>query len=202
MKKLVIALMAFALVISLAGCGGGGGGSHSDNNDHGAFMKTNFPEAYAQYGAMTSAISKSKTSDTDGSKRADSFIAYVDENAFKPETNARAAFKQKVTMSITKKQFRERLLKLFSEVSYGNFTVSPLNTTDSNKEEKFIVEATQFIFSDKVKYKEDEVKSITLTLHNVKWQLIGETWKITGGLEDLMKSISTLKDEGKVSYEL
>ena len=82
--------------------------------------------------------------------------AYVDENAFKPETNARAAFKQNVTMSITKKQFRERLLKLFSEVSYGNFTVSPLNTTDSNKEEKFIVEATQFIFSDKVKYKEDD----------------------------------------------
>ena len=32
MKKLVIALMAFALVITLAGCGGGGGGSSVDQN--------------------------------------------------------------------------------------------------------------------------------------------------------------------------
>lgn len=192
MKKLVIALMAFALVITLAGCGGGGGSS--DNNDHGAFMQTNFPEAYANYSKMTTDIKNAHSGDTDGSKRADCIMNCVDDSSFKAD--ARAA------MSMTKSQLRDRLKKLFKEVQYGSFEISPLNTTASSKEENYVIEATQFIFGNNVKYDGNTAKSVTLTLNDVKWEKIGDTWKITDGLNDLMKSIGTLRDEGKATYKL
>lgn len=192
MKKLVIALMAFALVITLAGCGGGGGGS--DHNDHGAYMKENFPEAYKNYETMTSNIKTAKATDRDGSKRADCIMAYVSDSAFKANTRA--------SMSMTKKELRDRLIKLFYEVEYGSFAISPLNTTDSNKEENYVIEATQFIFAGTVKYHEKTASEVTLTLNEVKWEKIGDSWKITDGLNDLMKSISTLEKEGKAKYKL
>lgn len=194
MKKLVIALMAFALVITLAGCGGGGGGS--DHNDHGAYMKENFPEAYKNYETMTSNIRSAKATDSDGSKRADCIMACVSDSAFKRTANTRAS------MSMTKPELRNRLIKLFKEVEYGSFAISPLNTTDSNKEENYVIEATQFIFGNNVKYDGKTANSVTLTLNDVKWEKIGDTWKITDGLNDLMKSIGTLRDEGKATYKL
>ena len=66
MKKLVIALMAFALVITLAGCGGGGGSSyHLDYGDNGAALKkyedkdlTGIKEAYDSINKILSDSSK------------------------------------------------------------------------------------------------------------------------------------------------
>ena len=68
MKKLVIALMAFALVITLAGCGGGGGGSKFSitKGDEGASLKTNgFTEVFNNYDKIKTDLAQWDSIDDD-----------------------------------------------------------------------------------------------------------------------------------------
>ena len=87
MKKLVIALMAFALVITLAGCGGGGGGSsyHLDYGDEGAGLKdygdgrdlTPIKKAYD--GIKTELAKYNTSNDPEGKERTAAIMYYISE---------------------------------------------------------------------------------------------------------------------------
>ena len=82
MKKLVIALMSFALVVTLAGCGGGGGGGNSQVKSINDLVRSEtFPIKCDKIAAAMNAIEADFTSTTKtAEEKKDTLSKYISED--------------------------------------------------------------------------------------------------------------------------
>lgn len=136
MKKLVIALMAFALVITLAGCGGGGGSSyHLDYGDNGAALKkyddkdlTGIKDAYDGINKVMS--DSSKTSDERVKAIYECLSAKYTGN---PEYQEHKNGAEKTDMR-TRDNVKDRLNNLIKDKKSAGLIVVPYKTQDVKSE--------------------------------------------------------------------
>ena len=192
MKKLVIALMAFALVITLAGCGGGGGGSsyHLDYGDKGAGLKdygdgrdlTPIKKAYD--GIKTELAKYSVSNDAEGKNRTAAIMYYISNKysggVYKHKNGETRDMREA-------KDVEKRLLELIGGKQFEGLLVLPVKTNDGCTATEATEQTTL------------HVDSLTLdggtTLKNqdytlpLKWKKEdnGE-WKIVSGFDELAKN--------------
>ena len=194
MKKLVIALMAFALVITLAGCGGGGGGGssyHLDYGDNGAALKkyddNDLTGIKASYDGINTVLSDSKkTSD----ERVKSIIDCISDNyKGNPEYQEHKNGATKTDMR-TKANVKSRLDNLIKDKKSSGLIVVPYKTNDVHSE--IIKEVTTLHVDSLV------VDGSTLTNRDyqltLEWKNEGTAeapnWKIINGFTPLGKNRS------------
>ncbi len=191
MKKFIIALMAFALVITLAGCGGGGGGGSSfvlDRGDNGKWLKNNgFEDVYQAYVDINS-VFKSNTSSTDkdGEIRGEAFEKCISKD-YKGASN----YSSDVS---TKTKLVERLKSLIKNKSFEGLEIIPFGT--QNGADKDTVTEKTKLYVASFKHNGHNYTDKEYVFDKVKWVKEEENgkmvWKIVSGFDDLGKSASEL----------
>ena len=196
MKKLVIALMAFALVITLAGCGGGGGSSFTlDRGDDGKWLSENgFADVKTAYDTMNKEFgSLNKSNDSDGSKRANIFAGYVSENySGKSTLGSARAF----TSVKNKSEIVARLKSLISSKQFQGLQIIAFGKGQDGAEKGKIVTLETKLYVESFVYNGSTFKNQEYKFSKVKWVNDGTAekpaWKIISGLDDLGKSSKEL----------
>ena len=195
MKKLVIALMAFALVITLAGCGGGGGGGgssyHLDYGDNGAALKkyddNDLTSIKTSYDSINSVMSDSqKTTDQRVASIMDCISANYKGN---PEYQTHKNGADPTDMR-TRANVKSRLDNLIKDKKSAGLLVIPYKTNDVHSET--IIEVTTLHVDSLV------VDGTTFTNRdyqlNLEWKNEGTAespdWKIINGFTPLGKNRS------------
>lgn len=194
--------MAFALVITLAGCGGGGGGSAIDDNDYGKFLEENFKAVSEIYPNIGSKVATGE----DSAAKADNFMYYISDKAFE---NNEPANERAAVLSKTKANLKSRLITLFDKFysSDVNFSVKPLKTGEY-KTDSFVEERSAIVFAAKtgkkisveVKGKKEQIDSATFFLSALKWEKQSDgKWLIVGGIDNLFGDAETLYRSGVIT---
>ncbi len=196
MKKLVIALMAFALVITLAGCGGGGGSSFTlDRGDDGKWLKDNgFTEVKTAYDDMNSVFANNnKSNDPDGKIRANAFAGYVSEDYTGKSTlgSARA-----FTSVKNKKEIVARLQSLIKDKQFQGLQIIAYGKGQTGAEKGKTVTLETKLYVESLVYNGGTFKNQEYKFSKVQWVNDGTAekpaWKIKSGLDDLGKNSSEL----------
>lgn len=177
MKKLVIALMAFALVISLAGCGGGGGSS-KDNYDYGQFLRDNkeYTPIYDNYQALTKALASCKKGKEAESAKA--FLSYVDPNY----NNGGKKFAD-IENRLAATSGTKGVLYRFD---IQEFKFEPLSTVTATSTK--VIEKTNYYIKATVRAGEtgnELLKNGANKQDDLTWEKKNGNWVITGGLSIL-----------------
>lgn len=182
MKKLVIALMAFALVITLAGCGGGGGGGFTlDRGDNGeGLIKNGFTDVKTAYDSMNSELAKyDKSSDSQGTNRAKAIMKNV-------STSYKGTRTKNVAIQ-TYTDLKDRLEYLIREKKFEGLEIIPFKTLDGATEGTEVFEKTKLYVQSLVQgggtWKNQEY-----VFEKVQWKKESDGWKILSGLDDLGKT--------------
>ena len=193
MKKLVIALMAFALVITLAGCGGGGGGSsyHLDYGDNGAALKkyddNDLTGIKESYDGINKVLSDSKKSSDDRVKSIMDCISTKYEG--KPETQTHKNGAEPTPMK-TRDNVKSRLDNLIKEKKSTGLLVIPYKTKDVHSET--IIETTT-LHVDSLEVDGSKLVNRDYQLE-LEWKNEGTKespdWKIINGFTPLGKNRS------------
>ncbi len=195
MKKLVIALMAFALVITLAGCGGGGGGGssyHLDRGDNGAALEKDFKDVRSAYTSINEAFqTNSISSDPKGEKRGDAFAEYVSKD-YKGKNTTHSD--GSVTKVSTKSELVSRLKSLINSKQFEGLEIIPYQTKNGATATS-VTEKTKLYVSS-FKHNGSNYKNKEYVFDSVKWVKEDDAWRIVSGFDDLGKSASELA-EGK-----
>lgn len=194
MKKFVIALMAFALVITLAGCGGGGGGSsyHLDYGDNGAALKkyedgNDLTGIKTCYETINSKLSDSKnTNDQRVAAIMDCISTnYVGNPASQTHKNGKPATAMK-----TRANVKSRLDLLIKDYKSTGLLVIPYATKDVNSD---VIKEVTTLHVDSLVVDGSKVvnRDYQLTL---EWKNEGTkeypVWKIINGFTPLGKNRS------------
>ena len=194
MKKFIIALMAFALVITLAGCGGGGGGGGFvlDRGDNGAALKdygngkdfTAVKKAYDDINAVFQ--SNDSSSDKDGTARANAFAECISENY-----TGSSEYSSDVS---TKKKLVSRLKSLIKNKKFEGLEIIPYKTL--NGATKTTVKEKTKLFVSSFKHNGNTYTNKEYTFESIEWVNEGTAespkWRIVGGFDDLGKSADEL----------
>ena len=173
MKKLVIALMAFALVISLAGCGGGGGGSSEDysKGDDGKTLKEQNETVYKQITEMKNSVQINKDYNvTQAKQAADQFTTYIDPNT---------EFGQD---KITKSDVGRRINNVLNNNKLDVFTFSFGKTAEITSTK--VVQYLNIAIHGKNKTTGEEKGTKSPMTFKFVWSKIGDDWLITEGFEN------------------
>ena len=194
MKKLVIALMAFALVITLAGCGGGGGGGssyHLDYGDNGAALKkyddNDLTGIKDSYDGINGVLSDSQKTTDD---RVKSIVDCISDNyKGNPEYQTHKNGAEKTDMR-TKANVKSRLDNLIKEKKSTGLLVIPYKTKDVHSEtiietttlhvDSLVVDGSKFVNRDyqlELEWKNEGTKE-------------NPDWKIINGFTPLGKNRS------------
>lgn len=194
MKKLVIALMAFALVITLAGCGGGGGGGssyHLDYGDNGAALKkyddNDLTGIKNSYDGINAKLSDSKS--TNDQRVAAIMDCISTKYEGKPDSQTHKNGKEATPMK-TGENVKSRLDLLIKNYKSTGLLVIPYKTKDVHSET--IVEVTTLHVDSLV------VDGATITNRDyqleLEWKNEGTkdkpVWKIINGFTPLGKNRS------------
>ena len=193
MKKFVIALMAFALVITLAGCGGGGGGGGAayvlNRGDNGAALKdygegkdlTPVKTAYDELNTAFSA--NNKDNDKEGTNRANAFKAKISENYHGDRDNVS-----------NKAKLVSRLKSLISSKEFEGIEIIPFATKNGSTTTS--VKETTKLYVASFKYKNVTYSNSAnneYLFDSVEWVKENDgQWRIVSGFDDLGKSASEL----------
>ena len=193
MKKFIIALMAFALVITLAGCGGGGGGSsyHLDYGDNGKaltkYEDNDLTGIKKAYDGINAVLSDSKKTSDDRVKSIMDCISLKYEGNPAVQTHKNNAT---ATPMLTRDNVKSRLDNLIKDKKSSGLIVVPYKTNDVHSEvikevttlhvDSLVVDGTTFTNRD-----------YQLTL---EWKNEGTAeapdWKIINGFTPLGKNRS------------
>ncbi len=189
MKKFVIALMAFALVITLAGCGGGGGGSsyHLDYGDNGAALKkyeggNDLTGIKTCYDDINAKLSDSKQTNDQRVAAIMYYISTKYEGHPESQTHKNGA---KATPMKTGENVKSRLDLLIKDYKSTGLLVIPYATKDVNSD---VIEEVTTLHVDSLVVDGSKIvnRDYQLTL---KWKNEGTkvkpVWKIIDGFTPL-----------------
>lgn len=188
MKKLVIALMAFALVITLAGCGGGGGGGGFtlDRGDNGKWLKNNGFEVVANAYTDINTVFKNNSSSNDknGEIRGNAFAECI-------SANYTGASNYSSDVS-TKAKLVARLKSLIKNKSFEGLEIIPFATQTGAEKNVTVTEKTKLYVSS-FKHNGNTYSNKEYIFDKVKWVKEEDgNWRIVSGFDDLGKSASEL----------
>jgi hypothetical protein len=190
MKK-IIALLAFALVTALVGCGSGGGGSKFvlNRGDNGQSLIDNgFKDVKDSYDKINEVfINNGLENDKNGTTRANKFKEYISD-----DYTGSNAYSTDVS---TKDKLVNRLQSLIKNKNFEGLEIIPLKIIDGPVADKEVTEKTKLYVAkfvhDKTTYTNKEY-----VFNSVKWKNEGTAeepdWKIVSGFDDLGKSVSEL----------
>lgn len=194
MKKLVIALMAFALVISLAGCGGGGSSSSKDfvldYGDNGKGLEANFKDVKTAYENMSAELAKhDSSSDPKGTERAEAIVKYISDDY---KGNTKSGYTKILE---TKDKVADRLVYLISKKKFDGLQMIPYQTVKGGyKAGEYVTENTKLYVKNLVQDGKNWPNQ-EYNFKNVKWVKESTGWKIVSGLDELgMTSSDFFKD--------
>ena len=189
MKKLVIALMAFALVITLAGCGGGGGGGGKSSYtvpkaDYESLEKdSNLKPVATAYKAIDAVFTDDTASAT---AKADALGDYLSETYVGTDTSANDVS--------TKAAVVKRLRSVISNNNFTGLTIIPCQiqngVTATTVSEKTVFHVDTFTRDGKT------YKNLNYEFDKIQWVNEGTAeapdWKIVGGFDELGKTFDEL----------
>ena len=195
MKKFVIALIAFAFVITLAGCGGGGGGSPVfilNRGDNGAALKNygngkDLTPVKTAYTNINTVFKDNSTpdKDPDGTIRANALKEYISD-----AYTGRSDYSSDVS---TKDKLIKRLTQLIHDKKFEGLEIIPFATNDgataTTVTEKTKLYVAKFIHSGNTYLNKEYV------FNEVKWVKEESGWKIRSGFDELGKSASELANQ-------
>ena len=191
MKKLVIALMAFALVITLAGCGGGGGGSKAfvlDRGDNGAALEKDFQDVRKAYSSINEVFQgNNPSSDPKGEIRGNAFAEYISQNYTGKNTTHSDGTVTKVS---TKSELVSRLKSLINSKKFEGLEIIPYKTNNGATETTVSEKTKLFVAS--FQHNGSNYQNKEYVFDSVKWVKEDGGWKIVSGFDDLGKSASEL----------
>ena len=194
MKKFVIALMAFALVITRAGCGGGGGGGyHLDYGDNGAALKkyeggndlTGIKKCYDDINAK---LSDSKSTND---QRVAAIMDCISTNNYKgnPEYQTHKNGAEKTDMR-TSGDVKKRLDNLIKDKKSTGLLVIPYATKDVNSD---VIKEVTTLHVDSLVVDGSKITNRDYQL-TLEWKNEGTkenpVWKIVNGFTPLGKNRS------------
>lgn len=193
MKKFIIALMAFAFVITLAGCGGGGGGSsyHLDYGDNGAalikYEDNDLTGIKKSYDGINAVLSDAKKTTDEQVKSIMDCIS--DKYQGKPEYQEHKNGDKKTDMR-TKDNVKSRLDNLIKDKKSTGLLVIPYKTKDVHSET--IIETTT-LHVDSLEVDGSKFTNRDYQLE-LEWKNEGTAenpvWKIINGFTPLGKNRS------------
>ena len=192
MKKLVIALMAFALVITLAGCGGGGGGSKAfvlDRGDDGKGLTDNgFTDVKKSYDDINTVFKNNdSSSDANGNIRGNAFAEAISENY--TGTN-KTHSDGSVTKVSTKAELVARLKSLIKSKQFEGLEIIPYQTKNGATATNVVEKTKLYVAS--FKHNGSTYTNKEYVFDSIKWVKEDSGWKIVSGFDDLGKTASEL----------
>ena len=206
MKKLVIALMAFALVITLAGCGGGGGGGSSwslSRGDDGKWLKENgFEEIYDAYQKINKVFVDNNDNDPKGTTRANAFYELLSEKYSGKDIqhkNDKGEITGTTPMS-SRNDVRDRLEYLIQEKKFNGVELIAFQTLDGvDKENKTYVPEKTKLYVKSFQYNGNTYENTSYNEYvfdKIEWVNEGTAeapvWKIKSGFDNLGKTAKEL----------
>ena len=171
MKKLVIALMAFALVITLAGCGGGGGSSKINFND--IVASETFPKQCSKISAeMTEMSSVFADNNKSASEKTELLKKYVSDNFERDGKKCKSELISTMSSRFSRYTVKEWKFKVVSHdgTEADDNSIKTVCAIKLNLEKKPGAEGSVNKFDD------------VLTDRAIYWVKEGDVWKIQKGL--------------------
>lgn len=171
MKKLVIALMAFALVITLAGCGGGGGSSRINFDD--IVASDTFPKQCKtisrEMDEMSSVFADNKKS---ASEKTELLSKYISDNFTRDGKKCKSELVNTMSSRFNRYTVKEWKFKVISHDSpeAENDSIKTVCAIKLNLEKKPGAEGSVNKFDN------------VLTDREIYWVKEGDDWKIQRGL--------------------
>lgn len=189
MKKFIIALMAFCLVFSLAGCGGGGGGGGTVEHwgDQGGNLPT---EINKNYEKMNQAFDKSSkiNDETDTNKIRERVLEYF---TFSVAPVGVATFTASDGNKYNKNDMTNRLTNVLTHYTMDSYEFKPGDTDpDNDKEGKSTTKYTSWCYcvfhatNNKLPTGKGTEKNLSKWML-LTWEKIDGKWYITKGFEDV-----------------
>ena len=175
MKKFIIALMAFALVITLAGCGGGGGGGGGETPHWGDEGKNLDPAILNDYNVMKNAFDPDTVNalTTSGSRK-----TYVTNN-FTKFVSPTATFMG--NDKYTKDKMTSRLTSVLGSYNIINYEFKP-GETNKISDTKY----TSWVYCVlNAKRKSDNEPRNLGHWMQFTWEKTGDDWYITDGFDNV-----------------
>ena len=205
MKKFIIALMAFVLVFTLAGCGGGGGGSswHLDRGNDGKWLQENgFESLYNAYTGINKVFAENNDNDPEGTTRANALYNllsddYTGKDIQHKNDNGKVT---SITKMSTKEDVRDRLAYLITEKKFDGVELIAFKTLNgADKENKTYVPEKTKLYVKSFKYDGktyENTRYNEYTFEKIEWVNEGTAdnpdWKIKSGFDNLGKTAKEL----------
>ena len=175
MKKLVIALMAFALVITLAGCGGGGGGGGGGETPHWGDEGKNLPEAIkTNYNVMKDAFKPETVNALDSSSSRKTYV----QNNFTKYVSPTATFMGNKTYNRNK--MTSRLTSVLDSYKITNYEFKPGETAKVS-DTKYT--SWTYCVLNATRKSDGEARNLGHWMQ-FTWEKSGDDWFITNGFDN------------------